>query len=99
MSWLINDNQGSTAKFDRESMIAMYHECPDLVAIAESGFEVELDDLCDEPEQMADSGYGDRDSRRIVLWESEDESEDDAGANAFASIVWAGPAAPEKDYE
>lgn len=61
------------------------------VAYDESGWDVEIDDLFgDEDTQkgLANAGYGDACSRRILLWASEEESEQDDGTKAIAEATW-----------
>lgn len=59
-----------------------------VVAYDESGFEIDLDDLSERPEELADGGYGNRASRRILIWASEADSQNDDGAKAIASARW-----------
>lgn len=80
--WIITDTQGRTITVD---------ELPDdAYACDESGFEVDLGDLREsgEAEQLADSGYFGREQRRILIWDSEEASEDDPGTRAIASAEW-----------
>lgn len=83
MAWKIEDAQGNATTID--SLLAQY---PDLYAADESGFEVDPADLRDDPETVADGGYGARDTRRILFWEDEESSENDAGGNAVADATW-----------
>ena len=76
----------STGRRDTiESLIAGY---PDLYAADESGFEVAPQDMLDDAETVADAGYGDRESRRILFWESEQDSDNDPGERSIAEARW-----------
>lgn len=68
-----------------ESLIAAY---PDLYAADESGFEVDPQEILTDPEAVADAGYGGRETRRILFWESEQDSENDPGQHSIASATW-----------
>jgi hypothetical protein len=68
-----------------ESLIAGY---PDLYAADESGFEIDPQDLMDDPETVADAGYGYRETRRILFWKSEQDSENDPGQRSIAAAIW-----------
>ena len=78
--WVITDSQGQE--------IRRRHIDDGAVAYDESGFQIDLDDLTDSPEELADGGYGDRGSRRILIWASEEDAENDDGRNAIASAKW-----------
>lgn len=67
-----------------EALVAEY---PDLVAYDESGFGIPLSDF-DDGEALADAGYCRRDTRRILLWACEADSEMDDGAKAIAEARW-----------
>lgn len=76
----------STGHLERvESLIANY---PDLYAADESGFEIDPQDMLDDPETVADAGYGARETRRILFWESAKESENDPGQRSIAEARW-----------
>ena len=67
-----------------ESLIAEY---PDLYAADESGFEIDPQQMLDDPETVADAGYGNRETRRILFWESEQDSENDPGQRSIAAAT------------
>lgn len=81
----IRDNQGRET-----SIAALIEEFPDLVAYDESGFYVDINDL--DADAVATSGYFGPDHRRILLWSSEEDSENDTGGKAVASISITSPA-------
>lgn len=83
MSWTITDNRNAATSIKR--ILAEY---PDAVAYDESGFDVDLDDLADDSAALADAGYSDRASRRILVWATEEDSQNDTGARAIASAEW-----------
>lgn len=79
MGWIITDEQNRETTVER--LIEQY---PNLIALDESSFEIDINDFADEPEGLADDGYGNRASRRILFWENADETENDPVAEA----VW-----------
>jgi len=68
-----------------ESLIAGY---PDLYAADESGFEIDPQNLMDDPETVADAGYAHRETRRSLFCESARDSENDSGQRSIAAAIW-----------
>lgn len=78
--WVITNDRGQQIKLgDLDDGVVAYDE---------SGSDVDLDDLSERAEELADAGYGNRASRRILIWESEEDSQNDDGARAIASARW-----------
>jgi hypothetical protein len=75
---------------DETTIAALVEAYPDLVAYDESGFDISLPDFEDRPEELADDGYFDRASRRILFWATEADSVHDAGEQAVAEARWEG---------
>lgn len=84
MAWNI------TAHHAPVSIDQLMAEYPGLVGYDESGFSVALNDLKDDGAALAlaDDGYSDRASRRLLFWADEASSEDDDGARAIAEATW-----------
>ena len=78
-----------TTSTDRDSTIeGLIAEYPLLYAADESGFEIDPEDIRDDPELVVDSGYGSRWSRRILFWANQEESVNDPGINSIAEARW-----------
>jgi len=84
--WTITDQQSNET-----TIAALKSQYPDLVAIDESGFEVDIDDIGADPTGLAEAGYFGPEGRRILFWETERASENDDGTHAVASAVWEAP--------
>lgn len=78
----------TTSTGRRETIENLIADYPDLYAADESGFEVAPQDMIDDPEAVADAGYGSRETRRILFWESEQDSENDPGQRSIAVATW-----------
>ena len=80
--------QITTSTGRRETLETLIARYPDLYAADESGFEIDPQEMIDNAETVADAGYGDRESRRILFWESEEDSENDPGQKSIAEARW-----------
>ena len=80
--------QITTSTGRRETIETLISRYPDLYAADESGFEVDPQEMIDNAETVADAGYGNRESRRILFWESEEDSENDPGQKSIAEARW-----------
>jgi hypothetical protein len=78
----------TTSTGRRETIESLIAEYPDLYAADESGFAVDPQDMLDDPYTVADAGYGSRETRRILFWESEQDSENDPGQRSIAAATW-----------
>lgn len=63
-----------------EAMEDLREAYPDLYAIHEVG----QDEVSEDDTKIE----GERDGHRVLVWETEDESTDDSGARAVASVRW-----------
>lgn len=81
--WTITTSSGRNTSI--ESLMEDYD---DLYAADESGFEVDPQDMLDDPEKVADAGYGSRETRRILFWATEEESENDPVQRSVAEARW-----------
>ena len=78
----------STSTGRRETVESLITNYPDLYAADESGFEIDPQDMLDDPETVAGAGYGARETRRILFWASEEESDNDPGQRSIAEARW-----------
>lgn len=81
--WTITTSTGRNA-----SINSLMNEYENLFAADESGWEVDPQDMLYDPEKVADAGYGARDTRRILFWATESDSENDPGEKSVAEARW-----------
>lgn len=81
--WTITTSTGRNASIE-----SLMDEYDDLYAADESGCEVDPQDMLDDPDKVADAGYCARDTRRILFWATESDSENDPGEKSVAEARW-----------
>jgi len=87
MTWKIIDCERASVPTTLDTVLGEY---PNAVAYDESGWEVDLDAFTDEDAsiELADLGYGRRETRKITIFRNEEESADNDGAYPVAVATW-----------